>query len=76
MRSTIGIEGRIQYRGPVKNELYQLAGGVRSAMGYLGAENLDKFVENAIFSKITNAGSIESHPHDVEITEESPNYRR
>jgi len=71
-----GIEGRILYRGPVEATLYQLIGGIRSGMGYLGAKNISQLHKSASFVKISNAGLIESHPHDVEITKESPNYRR
>ncbi len=68
-----GIEGRIKYRGPVKDTLYQLVGGLRQSMGYCGAPTIDA-MKNAKFVQITNAGLIESHPHDVAITAEAPNY--
>lgn len=71
-----GIEGRVPARGPVDNVLYQLLGGLRSAMGYTGNETIDSMRENCSFVKITNAGLSESHVHDVEITREAPNYRR
>ncbi len=71
-----GIEGRTAYRGPVDKTLYQLLGGLRAGMGYLGAETLQKLVKNANPVKITAAGFIESHPHDVTITEDAPNYSR
>ena len=71
-----GIEGRVPARGPVDNVLYQLLGGLRSAMGYTGNESIDSMRENCSFVKITNAGLSESHVHDVEITREAPNYRR
>ena len=71
-----GIEGRVPARGPVDNVLYQLLGGLRSAMGYTGNGSIQSMRENCSFVKITNAGLSESHVHDVEITREAPNYRR
>tara|TARA_B100000886_G_C20423066_1_gene492496 strand:+ start:42 stop:1502 length:1461 start_codon:yes stop_codon:yes gene_type:complete len=70
-----GIVGRVPYKGNVDEILYQLNGGIRSGMGYVGAKNIDKLKE-AKFVRITNAGSIESHPHDVFITREAPNYSK
>lgn len=70
-----GIEGKIQYKGPVENEIFQLCGGIRSAMGYNGAETISEFYKRAEFIEITNAGLQESHPHDVTILKEAPNYR-
>jgi IMP dehydrogenase len=69
-----GIEGQVGYKGPVATVLHQLAGGLRAAMGYVGAANLEEFRERAQFIRITNAGLRESHVHDVTITRESPNY--
>ncbi len=69
-----GIEGQVPYRGPVGPILYQLAGGLRAAMGYVGAPNVPEFQVKARFVRITNAGLRESHVHDVTITRESPNY--
>lgn len=69
-----GVEGRVPYRGYVKDTLYQMTGGLRSGMGYVGAENLEELREKAEFIKISNAGLIESHPHDIQITVEPPNY--
>lgn len=69
-----GIEGRVPYKGPVNDVIYQLMGGLRSGMGYCGAHNITKMQENARFIEITNAGLKESHPHDVELTKEAPNY--
>ncbi|MBY6243463.1 IMP dehydrogenase [Methylosinus sp. Sm6] len=69
-----GIEGQVPYRGPVAPILYQLAGGLRSAMGYVGAPTIPEFQSKAEFVRITNAGLRESHVHDVTITRESPNY--
>jgi len=70
-----GIEGRVRFKGKVADVLYQLVGGLRVAMGYCGATNIKTFQENAEFVQITRAGLIESHPHDVQITKEAPNYR-
>ena len=69
-----GIEGQVPYKGPVSAVLHQLAGGLRAAMGYVGASDLEAFREKAQFIRITNAGLRESHVHDVTITRESPNY--
>ncbi len=70
-----GIEGRVPYKGPMRNVLYQLVGGLRQAMGYCGAPTLAE-LKQAKFVRITAAGLRESHPHDVTITKEAPNYRR
>ena len=69
-----GVEARVPHRGPLSNSLYQLLGGVRSGMGLVGAPHLDELVERARFVRISAAGLRESHPHDVIITEEPPNY--
>jgi IMP dehydrogenase len=69
-----GVEARVPHRGPLSNSLYQLVGGVRSGMGLVGAANLEELVERARFVRISAAGLRESHPHDVIITEEPPNY--
>mgnify|MGYP001809807757 FL=1 len=69
-----GIEGQVPYKGPVSGVLHQLAGGLRAAMGYVGAEDLAAFRERARFVRISSAGLRESHTHDVTITRESPNY--
>jgi IMP dehydrogenase len=69
-----GIEGQVPYKGPVGNVMHQLAGGLRAAMGYVGARDLAEFHEKAQFVRITGAGLRESHVHDVTITRESPNY--
>ncbi|HWG56951.1 MAG TPA: IMP dehydrogenase [Gaiellaceae bacterium] len=71
-----GIEGRVPYKGPVQAILYQLVGGVRQAMGYCGAPTIEAMKLETRFVRITGAGLRESHPHDVTITKESPNYRR
>jgi len=69
-----GIEGRIQYRGPVAAIIHQLAGGVRAGMAYVGAKTIPELQQKAEFIKITPAGWRESHPHDIEITKQAPNY--
>ncbi len=70
-----GIAGRVPYKGTVREVLYQLTGGLRSGMGYCGAHNIDE-LHGAKFTRITNAGVMESHPHDITITSEAPNYSR
>ena len=70
-----GIEGRVAYRGPVENVLHQLVGGLRQAMGYCGAATIED-MKRAQFVRITGAGLRESHPHDVVMTKDAPNYRR
>ncbi|MGI5949910.1 IMP dehydrogenase [Peptoniphilus sp.] len=69
-----GVEGRVPYKGKVGDIVYQLVGGLKSAMGYLGAHNLQELHENAKYVKITQASLQESHPHNITITRESPNY--
>jgi IMP dehydrogenase len=69
-----GIEGRIAYKGPVHNVLYQLVGGLRAAMGYCGTATIAELKDRARFVRITSAGLRESHPHDITITKEAPNY--
>jgi IMP dehydrogenase len=69
-----GVEGQVPYKGPVATVLHQLAGGLRAAMGYLGARTLADLHRNARFVRISGAGFRESHVHDVTITRESPNY--
>ncbi len=70
-----GIEGRVAYKGALKEIVYQYVGGLRAGMGYCGAKSIAD-LQNATFVKITNAGMRESHAHDVEITREAPNYSR
>ncbi len=70
-----GIEGQVPYKGPAGTVLHQLAGGLRAAMGYTGAHNLQDFKDNSVFVKISGAALHESHVHDVLITREAPNYR-
>ncbi|PQD93663.1 IMP dehydrogenase [Pradoshia eiseniae] len=69
-----GIEGRIPYKGPLADTIYQLVGGLRSGMGYCGTKDLEQLRENTQFVKMSGAGLRESHPHDVQITKEAPNY--
>ena len=69
-----GVEGRVPYRGLLKDIIYQMVGGLKSGMGYCGAKDVDDLRENAKFIKITGAGLVESHPHDITITKEPPNY--
>jgi IMP dehydrogenase len=70
-----GIEGRVPYRGSLSFNINQLLGGLRAGMGYCGAKGVHALQENAKFVRITNSGLAESHPHDVDITKEAPNYR-
>jgi len=69
-----GVEGRVPFKGPISDSIYQLIGGLRAAMGYCGVKNIEELKKNTKFIKITLAGLKESHPHDVIITQESPNY--
>ncbi len=69
-----GVEGRVPFKGPLADTVYQLMGGLRSGMGYCGAATIDALRENGTFVKITGAGLKESHPHDINITKEAPNY--
>jgi len=71
-----GIEGQVPYKGKLADFIFQLTGGLRSGMGYVGAANLAELRAKARFVKITNAGLVESHPHSVFITKEAPNYQR
>ena len=71
-----GIEGMVPFKGEVKETIHQLIGGVRSSMGYCGAKSIQEFYKKAKFIRITGAGIKESHPHDINITKESPNYRK
>ncbi len=70
-----GIEGRVPYKGPLRELIYQLTGGIRQALGYVGAANLAELRAKARFIQVTSAGLKESHPHDITITKEAPNYR-
>jgi IMP dehydrogenase len=69
-----GVEGQVPYRGPLAMTVYQLTGGIRSGMGYVGAATINELQEKAQFVQITPASLKESHPHDIKITKESPNY--
>jgi len=69
-----GIEGRVPYKGPLSETIYQMIGGLRAGMGYCGAPNIEALRKNSKFIQITDAGLRESHPHDVSITKEAPNY--
>ena len=70
-----GIEGRVPYKGVLSEVIHQLLGGLRSSMGYMGCETIEKFRTEAKFVRITNAGIRESHAHDIQITKEAPNYK-
>jgi len=70
-----GIEGRVPYKGPLSGVIHQLTGGLRSSMGYMGCNTIDRFRDEARFVRITGAGVRESHAHDVQITKEAPNYK-
>ncbi len=69
-----GVEGRVPYRGPLADLLFQMVGGLRAAMGYCGCRTIDQLRENGRFVRVSSASLIESHPHDIQITKESPNY--
>jgi len=69
-----GIEGQVAFKGPAKDVIHQLVGGVKAAMGYTGSHTITELQERARFVRITNAGLRESHVHDVTITREAPNY--
>lgn len=71
-----GVEGRVHYRGPLGEIVYQLMGGLKSGMGYVGAKHILDLQDKARFIKITSASLIENHPHDIQITKEAPNYSR
>lgn len=70
-----GIEARVEYKGDVSDTIFQLIGGLRSGMGYVGARNIDELINKAQFVQMTNSGLRESHPHDVQITKAAPNYK-
>jgi IMP dehydrogenase len=69
-----GVEAATPYKGTLESELHQLVGGMQSGMGYVGAESIPAFKERAEFVRVSSAGQQESHPHDVVITDEAPNY--
>jgi IMP dehydrogenase len=70
-----GVEGRVPYRGALRDTVFQMVGGLKASMGYAGARNIGEMQSNVQFVQITAAGLRESHPHDITITKESPNYR-
>lgn len=70
-----GIEGRVAYKGPLHSIIHQLTGGIRSCMGYLGSSDIKTLKQTAQFVKVTNAGMVESHAHDINITKQAPNYQ-
>ena len=71
-----GVEGRVPYKGPLADTVFQLMGGLRSSMGYCGTATIEDLRRDGEFIRITNAGLLESHPHDIQITKEAPNYSR
>ncbi len=71
-----GVEGRVPFKGALKDTIYQLVGGLRSGMGYCGTPTIKDLIDNSKFVRITGAGLVESHPHDITITKESENYQR
>ena len=71
-----GIEGRVAFKGALADTIYQLCGGIRSGMGYCGTPDIESLKRDSVFVRITNAGLRESHPHDVDITVEAPNYTK
>jgi IMP dehydrogenase len=71
-----GIEARVEYKGSVAAIIFQMLGGLRSGMGYVGAATITDLAEKAQFIQITNAGLVESHPHDVQMTKLAPNYHK
>ena len=70
-----GVEGRVPFKGPLSDTVYQMIGGLKSGMGYTGCATIDELHNKAQFVKITGAGLRESQPHDIQITKEAPNYR-
>ena len=71
-----GISGRVPFKGSMSEVLYQMKGGIRAGMGYCGCATIEALKSNAVFIKVTHAGIRESHPHDITITREAPNYSR
>ena len=69
-----GVEGRVPYHGTLSAFLYQLVGGIRAGMGYCGAKNIEELMKNSRFVRVSAASIQESHPHDIQITKEAPNY--
>jgi len=71
-----GVEGRVAYRGTLSSFVFQLIGGVKSGMGYCGVKNIEDLQQRSKLIKLTSAGLLESHPHNITITMEAPNYQR
>jgi IMP dehydrogenase len=69
-----GVEGRVPYRGPLGDFVYQLVGGLRAGMGYCGTPTIEDLRKNGSFVRVSSASVSESHPHDIQITKEAPNY--
>ena len=69
-----GIEGRVPFKGPLADSVFQLVGGLRAGMGYCGVKNVEELRTQPRFVRVTSAGLRESHPHDITITQEAPNY--
>jgi len=69
-----GVEGRVPYRGPLSDFVYQMVGGLKAGMGYCGTQTVEQLRREARFVRVSGASLIESHPHDISITKESPNY--
>ncbi|HEV7221224.1 MAG TPA: IMP dehydrogenase, partial [Pirellulales bacterium] len=69
-----GVEGRVPFRGPLSTYVYQLVGGLRAGMGYCGTRNIDELRKDSKFIQVSPASVRESHPHDIAITQEAPNY--
>jgi IMP dehydrogenase len=69
-----GVEGRVPYKGPLSDYVYQLVGGLRAGMGYCGTATIEELHQKAKFIEVTGAGVQENHPHDIVITQEAPNY--
>ena len=69
-----GVEGRVPFKGPLSTFIYQLVGGLKAGMGYLGARDIDELRKEAQFIQVSHASVRESHPHDIAITQEAPNY--
>jgi IMP dehydrogenase len=69
-----GVEGRVPFRGSLSEFVYQMVGGLRAAMGYCGCRTIQELRENARFVRVSSATVVESHPHDIQITKEAPNY--
>jgi len=70
-----GIEGRVPFKGPLASSVFQMVGGLRAGMGYCGARNIEELRTHTLFVRVSSAGLRESHPHDVTITQEAPNYK-